>query len=570
MECSAVKYNRKTRIMNTKTFRKTLAFLPIFAISTLFSCSDIDVQESENIKDEIIDSLTVMVDSLLNEHEEQDKMAPVLPEGIVILNKEVMVRNGSAAEIHFRVNPSNADVDLNCFQLDSPGAHTKAISYITAPTYVRMKSVRLATENHIPLRGQYVMTIEDRAVSEEYTEDIAVVYASKNAEGRLFEISSDVITVRSAPVSDLPKVYVNTPGGAGITSKTEWVEGSTISIIENGIETLNMGTSIRGRGNSTWGYPKKPYALKLDSKAEVMGMPKHKRWVLLANWMDRTLMRNDVAFEMGRQVMAWAPRGEFVELYLNGKHQGNYYLCEQIKPDENRVNVDDDGYILEFDTYGPSDEINYYYTPIKNYPVTIKEPDEEVITSWEHEKFLYISDYTGDLERLLEEDKDNHTRWSEVEEMIDATSYVDWWLIHELAFNGEPNHPKSSYMHKPAGGKLTAGPVWDFDWATFTPSWADSIIGNALWYGYLFRYPEFRAIVKERWAETKDIYQSMDAYIEETADRIRISNEANINKWPISSNVNGDEKMTFDQAVERMRTEYKNRIEAIDRYTSQL
>ena len=556
--------------MNTNIFRRALALLPIIAISAFFSCSDINIDESENIKDEIIDSLVFMVDSLLNEHEEQDKMEPVLPGNIVILNESVILRNRSTADIHFRVNPSNADVDLKCFQLDSPGAHTKAISYVTSPTYVKMRSVSLATENHIPLRGQYIMKIEDMAVSEEYTADIAIVYASKNVEGRMFEISSDVITVRSAPVSDLPKVYVNTPQGVGITSKTEWVEGATIRIVEDGTETLNMGTSIRGRGNSTWGYPKKPYALKLDSKAEVMGMPKHKRWVLLANWMDRTLMRNDVAFEMGRRIMDWAPRGEFVELYLNGKHQGNYYLCEQIKPDENRVNVDDDGYILEFDTYGPSDEINYYYTPIKNYPVTIKEPDEEVITSWEHEKFLYISNYTGDLERLLEEDKDNLTRWPEVEEMIDAESYVDWWLIHELAFNGEPNHPKSSYMHKPADGKLTAGPVWDFDWGTFTPSWGDSIICNALWYGYLFRYPEFRSIVKERWAQTKDIFISMDLYIEETASLIRISNEANINKWPINSNVNGDENMTFDQAVERMRTEYNNRIVTIGNYISQL
>ena len=70
-------------------------------------------------------------------------------------------------------------------------------------------------------------------------------------------------------------------------------------------------------------------------------MPKHKRWVLLANWMDRTLLRNDVAFEMARRVMDWAPRGQFVELYLNGVHQGNYYLCEQIKVDKNRVNIDE-------------------------------------------------------------------------------------------------------------------------------------------------------------------------------------------------------------------------------------
>ena len=565
-----LKYNTKTSIMNTNIFRKAIALLPILAFSALFSCTRIDIEERESIKDEIIDSLTFMVDSLINDHEEQEKLSPVMPESIVILNEDITIRNGSTAEIHFRVNPSNAEVNLDCFELDSPGAYTKAVSYITSPTYVRIKSVKAATKNHLPLRGQYVMTIEDMSVSEEYVEDITIVYASQNEGGRLFEISSDVITITSAPVSDLPRVYINTPGGSGITSKTEWVEGSTIRIIEDGTETLNMSTSIRGRGNSTWGYPKKPYALKLDSKAEVMGMPKHKRWVLLANWMDRTLMRNDVAFEMARQIMAWAPRGEFVELYLNGKHQGNYYLCEHIKPDANRVDVDDDGYILEFDIYGPTDEINYYYTPIKNYPVTIKEPDEEVITSWDHEKFLYISDYTGNIERLLEEDKDNLARWAEVEEMIDATSYVDWWLIHELTSNLEPNHPKSCYMHKPATGKLAAGPVWDFDWGTFAPVWGDALIGNSLWYGYLLKYPEFKAIVKARWAETKDIYMSMDSYITETAAKIKLSNEVNIKKWPITFDVNGDETMTFDQSIERMRKEYNDRIKDIDKYISEL
>ena len=76
-------------------------------------------------------------------------------------------------------------------------------------------------------------------------------------------------------------------------------------------------------------------------------MPKHKRWVLLANWMDRTLLRNAVTFETARQIMDWAPRGRFVELYLNGKHQGNYYLCEQIKPDENRVDIDEIDELIE-------------------------------------------------------------------------------------------------------------------------------------------------------------------------------------------------------------------------------
>ena len=382
----------------------------------------------------------------------------------------------------------------------------------------------------------------------------------------------------------LPKVYITTPNGVGITSKTVWMENCTIRIIdEYGTEKLNINASIKGRGNTTWtDYPKKPYAIKLDSKSEVLGMPKHKRWVLLANWMDRTLLRNDVAFEMARRIMDWAPRGKFVELYLNDVHKGNYYLCEQIKVDKNRVNIDEldektdftdasqitGGYILEYDKNNPiTGEINYFYSKIKNYPITIKEPDEEVITSHEHPGFLYIQEYINNLEQLFEDDKNEKVRWSEIKELIDVKSYIDWWLVHELTFNREPAHPKSSYMYKMGNGKLYAGPVWDFDCGTFQ---INTTIGLpiVLYNKYLFKYTEFKLAVKERWAEVKETFADIDNYILKQAELIKSSNEANIKKWPITQSVNGDEKMTFDEAIERMRLAYKTRMETIDSHIS--
>lgn len=379
----------------------------------------------------------------------------------------------------------------------------------------------------------------------------------------------------------MPKVYIETPGAAEIVSKENWMSNANITVYdEYGDLDLSAKTSIRGRGNSTWGYPKKPYALKFDSKAPVLGMPEHKRWVLLANWMDRTLLRNDIAFELGRRTMAWAPRGKFVELYLNGKHKGNYYLCEHIKVDESRVDVaelDEDsdfndasqvtgGYILEFDVYGPNDEINYFYSSVKNFPVAIKEPDEDVITSWTHPGYLYIKEYVGKVEKVFEEDKNNRKRWTEIDKLIDITSYIDWWLVHEVCINGEPGHPKSSYMYKERDGKLYAGPLWDFDWGTFTPDVNSAIIANTIWYGYLFRYAEFKTAVKKRWGEVKSIYESVSVYLDEQAEALRESNEVNINMWPITQVVNGDESMSYDQAITRMKDSFNHRISSIDTY----
>lgn len=539
------------------------------ASAIIASCEKVDEHADCMSKEQV----SHYVDSLMNEHENAPK-PPVQVQDIVVINKDVSLKNNHTTEIYFRVNPSNADVDLKCFHLDSPDTYTKAVSYITAPENVKISSIQIAkNESHNKLRGQYIMTVEDQGLSEEYTERVAIVYASKDAEGHYYEVSSEIFTITLIPPTDhLPKVYVDTPDGAAITSKTVWTEGSTIKIINaDGSEDLNATTSIRGRGNSTWGYPKKPYAIKLDSKAEVLGMPKHKRWVLLANWMDRTLMRNDVAFEMARRTMEWAPRGKFVELYLNGKHQGNYYLCEQIKVDENRVDVGDDGYIFEFDTYGPNDEINYFYSPVKKYPVTIKEPDEDVITSWEHPRFIEAQNYIGNVEKTLDSDKIKLARWQEITELIDINSYIDWWIVHELAYNLEPSHPKSCYMYKKGDGKLYAGPVWDFDWGTFQKGIHGMVLTETLWYCYLFRYPEFKTAVKQRWSETKATLEDIQQYIAELTPYLEESNEVNLKLWPLTSeHTNGDESLSYPKATEKLLNAYQDRLAAVKSFIESL
>ena len=111
--------------------------------------------------------------------------------------------------------------------------------------------------------------------------------------------ASAISNMVSVAYTGLPTVYVNTPDSVAITSKEEWTKDSTISIKGATNESWNFDevkTSIRGRGNTTWSKPKKPYALKLDKKQKIMDMPKHKRWVLIANYLDNTFMKNEIAF----------------------------------------------------------------------------------------------------------------------------------------------------------------------------------------------------------------------------------------------------------------------------------
>lgn len=386
----------------------------------------------------------------------------------------------------------------------------------------------------------------------------------------VFEVIRENQTAEYSAVvhySDLPIMYINTP--ATITSKEEWMNDCTIEIWNAGdANCVYEAVQMKGRGNTTWGQPKKPYAIKLNKKAEVLGMPEHKRWVLLANYLDVTCMRNAVAFEIARRMdgLDWTPRGRFVEVVMNGKMVGNYYLCEQIKADANRVDIakikpsdigDMDvsgGYIFELDTY--YDELFKFRTQYCNLPIQFKDPDEDIAS----EQMNYVQNYFNRIETILYGGNPND---ADIFEFIDMDSFIDWLLVHELALNGEPGHPKSCYMHKDRGGKLVAGPVWDFDYGTFRPIDTGLFLTKTIWYSALFQNADFIAQVKKRWALHKSQLESIERYIDTTAAMIQESAEANKLQWPISGAPNEDGSLSFMEAVDRMKQAYLQRMESV-------
>ena len=502
------------------------------------------------------------------------QVASRLPNSISVLNSsEILLSPYEELTLVICVNPSDFYIDYNEIRLLCVEKGSQNDIYQQKePEFFQIKQVIPAKdEKGADIQGMYVVCLKDNGKAVDYKNDVIFEIRAQNAEGGYSRVVSNLITITSNPVSSLPKVYITTPQNVGITSKVNWIEGCDMVIFnKDGKKDLEIKTSIRGRGNTTWHMPKKPYAIKLNSKAKVLGMPKHKRWVLLANWMDRTLLRNDVGLEIARRIMPWSSRGEFVELYLNGKHQGNYYLCEHIKVDKNRVNIDeiegnesgDDltgGYILEFDKHAITDEPNYFATKYRNLPVGIKEPDDDVIVSHTHPAFLYVQNYINSVEEAFEaSDYDNAYN------LIDLQSYVDWLFIVELALSRDHAHPKSCYMYKARNGKLYAGPMWDFDWGTFLPGVKWFATTNSLWYPYLFKDEQFKMAMKKRWPEIKNLLEGLPAYIDDRARYIRESNDVNIEMWPITQTTNGDTELSFDDAVARLKAAYLERVEAIE------
>lgn len=394
--------------------------------------------------------------------------------------------------------------------------------------------------------------------------------------------------------------------------ETDWVEDDQMTVYNpNG--TVNMPTTTCGarlRGNTSQVYPKKPFAVKLTSKQGILGMPSHKRWVLLANWLDHSMIRNTVAFDIAHAIedawktgaiepgIPWNVHGKNVELVIfesdgSGHHVGNYYLCEQIKIDKNRLNIqkpyeDVDnptfetcGYLLEVDNNYDED---WKFKTSKGVPFMFKDAVDNAILNSVQSKVQGIETniYNG--------------AYSTAYNSLDINSVVDQMLIYELTLNREYGDPRSVYMFMDGNGKLSGGPVWDFDRGTFQNQEKASSLGNSdrkkpdnewmywrssgdegeayayIWFKQLAKDPIFQAKVQERWTVIYPYLQGVSAKIREYGRTMRLSYESDSAMWPTKkadiqkhksgfSDWSGDEEIdSWDDVIENFVTVYEERL----------
>ena len=281
--------------------------------------------------------------------------------GIVVLSSaDILIDPQSETQILFRINPSDADINFNVadegcqIALDLVGDATRGSLVVTEPdcfSLVEVTRCMAPDGSYIP--GQYAARIKDNGTAVGYTRNVVIVVSAEGSG----QISSSPLVIKSSFYPEyfatgLPLVVVDTPDANPIVSKDEWMKDASISVYDDSGHLDFAGSlAVKGRGNSTWGLPKNPYALKLDSKNEILGMPKHKRWCLLADYLDPSYLRNNLAFWIGNKLstLDYTPRTREVNLVLNGKFCGQYLLTEQLKIDKNRVNAGDDGFLMEID-----------------------------------------------------------------------------------------------------------------------------------------------------------------------------------------------------------------------------
>lgn len=348
-------------------------------------------------------------------------------------------------------------------------------------------------------------------------------------------IPDDIVEVPEV-VNPLAHITISTDGRQSINSKQEYVSTQITIDGHTAFEDFSGRGQIRGRGNSTWTYPKKPFKIKLDEEASLLGMAAERDWILIANYLDNTHLLNAVGFKVGQLLdMPFTNHAVPVEVTLNGKYLGAYILTEQIEVKKNRVDVGKEGLLLNLDTN--FDELWQFQSEGYQLPVTVKYPKEM--------NDLLLASIKEEFETLEAMVLSTDFPSTPYLEYLDATSIVNYLIVYMLTLNEEINHPKSTYIYKTKTGKYTMGPVWDFDWGfgyekTFKhlegrsrPLFWSSPRKGTRFFSRFLKDPVIQTLLKESWAnfESEQLSELLN-YIDEYAADIKDARARDLEVWP--------------------------------------
>ncbi|MCR4613969.1 MAG: CotH kinase family protein [Bacteroidaceae bacterium] len=378
-------------------------------------------------------------------------------------------------------------------------------------------------------------------------------------------------------VTNLPHIYIQTENGRAITSKEQYINSTLWYVNETDNVVRYDSVSIRGRGNSTWSLAKKPYRIKFPIKQKFLGKgyARAKKWTLLANAADKTLIRNAVTREMGEWLgLKNNPAAIFADLTLNGTFQGNYQISDQVEVRAHRVNIAEQdypltetsditgGYLLEVDGFADG---NTFWSS-HGLPVRIHYPDEEEIASSQNQ---YIRDYINNFETVLFGDdftdpEKGYHHW------VDSLSLVNWLIATEVSANIDGYY--STYFYKDRqDSTLYFGPLWDYDIAYDNDYRISGNVRRLMsndgygdmkeWVNRMWQDPWFGRLVCNRFKEVVD--GNMKGFLFEKIDSLtellQESQQLNYRKWGIQTRMYHEIVLysSYDQYI----TDLKNFID---------
>lgn len=289
----------------------------------------------------------------------------------------------------------------------------------------------------------------------DFTQPITYVIHAKDGSKKEYPVK--VLTFPNGNTGyGIPHVYIYTNRKAPIRSKDNYVYGYLVIDGAGAFDDYQGMMKIRGRGNTSWQFPKKPYKIKLDEDAPLFDLYAHKEWILLANWRIGNLLGNAIPYKMARLLgMPFTNHMVPVVVTLNGKFMGFYDFTEQKEVGTGRIDIGEDGVLLELD-YELDEDWQFRTTSeLFGLPVMIQNPEVQDST-----EFKQIRDEFTDLLKLIDSPAFPDNNYLDY---FDDEAFVNYMLVYIFTDNEEINHLKSTYINKKSDGKYKMGIIWDFD-----------------------------------------------------------------------------------------------------------
>ena len=430
-------------------------------------------------------------------------------------------------------------------------------SYVFLPSYAEMDQVTVAFSN----RKRLVLGNKELANG-------STCGAFALNQEYAFQIGNEEGTIQFRKSANLPTLYIDTVSGSmeGVYADKENEESASITLYsaEGFVEYRDGSCILKGRGNSTWRQPKKPFLLKLSDQVELLNMGEDSEWILLANYSDESNLHNKLVFDMADQICeAWTPKCEFVDLYLNGQYNGLYLLAEKVESGVNRIDMDTDAgdFLCSVDFSIRTETLENPFCTEYGRTIAICEPND-----LSKEAKLRIIDLVNQQERIILSQEDIVDS-----QLVDIDSWVRKYLIDEIAGNTDADLSSSYFYY--SDGVFHGGPVWDYDIAfgnTIQNHYPKALIAKnytkyedfvSVYYSALFDNVSFVKRLTEIYEnEFLPVLNKMiDHDIQNTAEQIAVAETLNRIRWPIQT----------EDPITDPWGRYVNTADAIIRYVSE-
>ena len=374
------------------------------------------------------------------------------------------------------------------------------------------------------------------------------------------------------PLTNIPSLYIDLDNNKQKRniSKENYIDAK-ISLVGTGVDKIiGQKLQVKGRGNFSWSFDKKPLTLKFDKKIDLLGMGSGKKWVLINNYVDKTLMRNYLTFKFAADMgLEYTPECRFVDVFINGQYEGNYLLFEKITIADGRVDIaKSKGVLFEIEMQFRHNDCEFCYETPSGVHIMYSDYDDNdaISEAQEEENLKALMSSTNKFLR----DMDNSLKkgYSEYSKYIDVDSFINWYIVNEFAKNYDSKFVTSCYCYIGNDGKLHMGPVWDYDTCYGNQNTDGCMypegfhVSQAPWYSILLNDKDFSTKLSQRWKKVIDdgIIDGLFKHIERADTLIKESVKKNFERWP--------EALDYELRREELCYSYEDELEHFKRFIS--